>query len=115
MLNFLARDKAGWSPTWKAALRIYYDLALMLISVEHDGTIAWDELQDIKDDIAGPEAVAIEVYPPADRVVNNIAMRHLWLLGPDDFWPDLCREGKPELTTLRDRYLAARLTAGATV
>lgn len=96
---------------WVSALRVYWDGRLGLLSVEHDGTICWDELQDIKNEICGEEAAAIEVYPPVDRVVNNIAMRHLWLLGADDWWPDLAREGEPAVSGLRDRYLAAQITA----
>ena len=94
---------------WTSANRVYWDGALGLLSIEHDGLITWDELQDIKNEICGEECAAIEVYPPADRVVNNIAMRHLWILGPDDWWPDLCREGGPIVTTLRERYLAAQI------
>ncbi|RWC58965.1 MAG: hypothetical protein EOS56_18500 [Mesorhizobium sp.] len=94
----------GANAAFPSALRIYQDYALGLLSVEHDGSINWDTLQAIKDLTWGPEAVAIEVYPPADRVVNNVHMRHLWLLGPTDWWPDLGREGAADLSSLRDRY-----------
>jgi hypothetical protein len=40
--------------------------------------ITWDELQKIKDECLGPEATAVEFYPPADGVVNELNMRHLW-------------------------------------
>ena len=89
---------------WPSAERIYVDHALNLLSVEHDGGITWDTLQAIKDQVFGPEAVAIEVYPPDSRVVNSIPMRHLWKLGPDDWWPDLGREGSSEARTLRETY-----------
>jgi hypothetical protein len=105
----LTRDAASWPVTWRAAVRIYLDRQLGLISIEHDGTIGWDELQAIKDRVAGAKTTAIEVYPPADRVVNNIDMRHLWLLGNDDWWPDLGGdEGTARPSTLRDRYLAVQ-------
>jgi hypothetical protein len=78
-----------------------------LISVEHDGSITWDELQTIKNDIFGSDACAIEIYPPASSVVNNVPMRHLWLLGPRDWWPDLGHEGEIPLDTLRSRFEAA--------
>lgn len=92
-----------------AATSVWLDEELGLISIAHDGSIGWEELQAVKDYVAGADAVAIEVYPPADRVVNNMPMRHLWILGPNDWWPDLCREGKPDTTTLRERYLAAQI------
>jgi len=110
------RATSDWPADWTAATRIYLDRDLGLLSVEHDGSIAWDELQSIKDRVAGTWAVAIEVYPPAGRVVNNIAMRHLWLLGRDDWWPDLGREGCSALNSLRDRYTATMVTStGAAV
>ncbi len=85
--------------------RIWLNDALGLLSVEHDGSIDWDTLQALKNEFFGTEAVAIEVYPPVKRVVNNITMRHLWLLGPDDWWPDLGREGTVEPRTLREAYI----------
>ena len=47
----------------------------------NDG-IAWDVLQRIKDDLCGEDALAIELYPPAGQVVNEINARHLWIV-PD--------------------------------
>jgi hypothetical protein len=93
-------------PAFPAVLRVYHDEALGLLSVEHTGDITWDALQAVKDLIWGDEAAAIEIYPPKDRVVNNIAMRHLWRLGRDDWWPDLAREGMAQLDTMRERYTA---------
>ena len=40
----------------------------------------WPEMQRIKDDIAGPDATAIEVYPPKAEVVDEADMFHLWVL-----------------------------------
>ncbi len=42
------------------------------------GTISWDELQAIKNLIAGEEAVFIEVYPAVGNVINDAEIRHLW-------------------------------------
>lgn len=100
-----------WPKSWRAAVCVWFDRELGLISVEHDGSITWDELQDIKDRLAGSHRVAIEVYPPRKRVVNCAPIRHLWLLGPGDWWPDLGREGAPDLSTLRDRYVAAQIVS----
>ena len=40
--------------------------------------ITWDELQQIKDECLGPDATAVEFYPPTTGVVNELNMRHLW-------------------------------------
>ena len=91
----------SWGPS---ATRIYVDGMLGLLSVEHDGAITWAELQAIKNHWFGADACAIEVYPPKNRIVNSMPMRHLWVLGPDDWWPDLGREGPQVPRTLRSRY-----------
>lgn len=88
----------------EAVTRIYLDRSLGLLSVEHTGEINWETLQSIKAMVWGADTCAIEVYPPRHRVVNNLPMRHLWKLGPDDWWPDLGREGAVEPGTLRERY-----------
>ena len=44
------------------------------------GGITWDELQAIKDEFAGPEAAAVEVYPAASDLVNEANIRHLWVV-----------------------------------
>ncbi len=47
------------------------------LSVAHDGTITWDQLQAVKNAVWGPEARAIEVYPRQGEVVNSGNWRHL--------------------------------------
>ena len=42
--------------------------------------ISWDVLQSIKNELLGPDALAIEFYPPAQSVVDETNMRHLWEL-----------------------------------
>lgn len=60
-----------------------------IISVLHDGTITWDELQQIKADHWGEGAEAIECYPSKARTINNANQRHLWRV-PEGFpLPDL--------------------------
>jgi hypothetical protein len=47
----------------------------------HDGaplTCDWSTLQAIKDELLGTETTAIEFYPPADQVVDDVNYRHLW-------------------------------------
>jgi hypothetical protein len=40
--------------------------------------ITWDDLQKIKDEYLGTDVAAVEFYPPATRVVNELNMRHLY-------------------------------------
>ncbi|MFK4259076.1 DUF7694 domain-containing protein [Agrobacterium tumefaciens] len=40
----------------------------------------WPEMQRIKDEIVGPEATAVEVYPPRAEIVDDADMYHLWVL-----------------------------------
>lgn len=41
---------------------------------------SWPEMQRIKDEIVGPDATAIEVYPPKAEVVDEADMFHIWVL-----------------------------------
>ena len=40
----------------------------------------WPEMQRIKDEISGPEATAIEVYPPKSEIIDEADMFHIWVL-----------------------------------
>lgn len=42
----------------------------------------WHEAQRIKDEIAGENATAVEVYPPRAEIVDDANMYHLWIV-PD--------------------------------
>ncbi len=48
--------------------------------------ITWDELQQLKDERLGTDATAVEFYPPAQSVVDELNMRHLWEV-PQDLLP----------------------------
>lgn len=91
-----------------AIIAVHLDEARGLLSVEHDGSITWDELQELKNQHFGREAVAIEVYPPNSLVVNSLPMRHLWKLGVGDYWPDLTGRKPIGDLNLRDRDLLIR-------
>lgn len=41
----------------------------------------WHEMQRIKNELAGPDATGVEVYPPQNEVVDDAEMFHLWLVG----------------------------------
>jgi hypothetical protein len=40
----------------------------------------WADLQRIKDELMGPERVALEVFPASSQLVDVADMRHLWVL-----------------------------------
>lgn len=40
----------------------------------------WHEMQRIKDELAGPSATAVEVYPPRAEIVDDADMFHIWVL-----------------------------------
>ncbi len=50
--------------------------------------ITWDDLQAIKNAVGYQDACAVEIFPPAEHVVNVAAMRHLWVLPepPEFMW-----------------------------
>lgn len=66
---------------------LYEDLGHLIVA--HDGSITWDQLQAVKNEVWGRDARAIEIYPRAGDVVNTGHWRHLWRLGEGDFAPDL--------------------------
>ena len=46
----------------------------------------WHEMQRIKNELAGRDATAVEVYPPESQLVDEAEMFHLWVLpGPLPF------------------------------
>lgn len=83
---------------------VMVDDTLGHLAVAHDGTITWDQLQEIKNQVWGHETRAIEVYPAQVEVINNAPMRHLWRLGADDFCPDLLSRCEPKQTLERRFY-----------
>lgn len=95
-----------------SAINVVHDELRGLLSVEHDGKITWDELQALKDQYFGPETPAIEVYPPNSLVVNSLPMRHLWRLGPTDWWPDLTGQKLPGELSMKERDLLTRMEYG---
>lgn len=46
--------------------------------------IPWADKQRIKDHVAGPERVAVEVFPPRSELVDAANMYHLWVM-PEGF------------------------------
>lgn len=85
---------------------VHTDAELGHLWVIHDGSINWDQLQEIKNQVWGRDARAVELYPAECDVVNTLNCRHLWRLGADDFAPDLLGNDKPR-DTLELRHAAA--------
>jgi hypothetical protein len=46
----------------------------------------WRDLQRIKNELAGPERFAVQVCPPASRLIDEADMYHLWVM-PAGFEP----------------------------
>lgn len=46
--------------------------------------VPWADMQRIKDELCGPERVAVEVFPPRSELVDNRNIYHLWVL-PEGF------------------------------
>jgi hypothetical protein len=80
---------------------VMVDEQLGHLMVTHDGSLTWDQLQEIKGVVWGNDARAIEVYPATADVVNSGQFRHLWKLGADDFFPDLLGRSEPKETLER--------------
>lgn len=47
----------------------------------------WRDLQRIKNEIAGPECEAVELYPAESRLMDTANQYHLWCLPPGHRWP----------------------------
>lgn len=43
-------------------------------------SLSWDALQALKDENLGKDVFAIEIYPPADEVINETNRRWLWVV-----------------------------------
>ncbi len=65
----------------------------------------WCELQGIKNHIAGPDMMAVEVYPAESRVIDMANQYHLWIRSPRKPFPrlnlagdefDRCSRVKPD-------------------
>lgn len=60
------------------------DQMLHLSLKRHDRAAVhdWRHLQAIKNEIAGPERVAVEIYPPESGLVDTSNQYHLWVFPP---------------------------------
>jgi hypothetical protein len=53
---------------------------LMINRHDSAASRSWADFQRIKEELFGPERVAVEVYPPASELVDQANMYHLWIL-----------------------------------
>lgn len=61
------------------------------VNVEHasfrtamNAELSWPEKQRIKDELFGPDRMAVEVYPRTSQLVDEADMYHLWIF-PEGF------------------------------
>lgn len=53
---------------------------LLIQRVTGERVSRWEPLQRVKNEVAGPDASAVELYPAECDVVNDCHMYHLWVL-----------------------------------
>lgn len=53
---------------------------LEISRVDNQPIHIWHDLQRIKDHVCGASAVAVEIYPAAERLVDAQHAYHLWVL-----------------------------------
>jgi hypothetical protein len=63
-----------------------WGLVIHLWIQRHDGDMvrSWADMQRIKNELVGPERVAVEVFPPVSELVDQANIAHLWVL-PEGF------------------------------
>lgn len=52
----------------------------LIVRAQLGGEPPWRDMQRIKDELVGPEAYAVQVYPHAADVVDQADVYHLWVL-----------------------------------
>lgn len=57
------------------------EIVLLMVRRNDEAPVrSWPDMQRIKNEIVGPERVAVEVYPDQADVVDQANMYHLWVL-----------------------------------
>jgi hypothetical protein len=59
---------------------------LLIVRNDNKGVRSWEDLQRIKDEILGPNAEAVELFPSRERLVES-KQTHLWVLPPGMMFP----------------------------
>lgn len=50
---------------------------------DRSAIIDWRHMQAIKNEVAGPESFAVEIFPPESNLVDSSNERHLWVAPPN--------------------------------
>ena len=66
-----------------------HDQVVHLWIRHHTGVMphSWSDLQRIKNEIVGPEYLALEVYPRMSELTDEANIAHLWVMPPDYVLP----------------------------
>ncbi|MEP0763910.1 MAG: hypothetical protein HRF48_14365 [Chloroflexota bacterium] len=83
--GWFGRIDRCWTNGWYAVLgrpvQTQWGEVLHLAVIDIRGSrLTWSEKQWIKDQIVGPERLAIEVYPAREKLVDAANMYHLWVM-----------------------------------
>jgi len=65
---------------WHYRLRKDGCIHLKVRKRDKSPVLGWDILQNIKNYTFGKEKIAIEIYPKESKLVNEVNMRHLFIL-----------------------------------
>jgi hypothetical protein len=60
------------------------NVSLLMVRRNDEAPIrSWSDMQRIKNEIAGPERTAVEVYPSEENLIDDANMYHMWVLPPE--------------------------------
>lgn len=75
-------------------------LHLSIKRIDKEPIHDWRHLQEIKNQLCGPECEAAELYPAESRLIDGANQYHLWVLAPGQAFPfGLLTEGGPARST----------------
>ena len=80
-----APSGVGWDSVFRGVVR------LAVRRHDSEPIRSWPDLQRIKDELCGPERVAIEVYPARSELCDAANMYHLWVLAEGNRLPFVLR------------------------
>src|SRR3954465_11420168 len=72
----------------------------------------WRHFQAIKNEVAGPEREAIEIFPPESMLVDSANENHLWIIPEDNISPLGFVHSEPQLIDKVDNMDYARYRQG---
>lgn len=65
---------------WPCIADCGYSTRLVIRRFDKEPIHSWTDFQRIKSEIAGPEKVAIEIYPPESELTDTANIYHLWVI-----------------------------------